>query len=170
MRHYRCRGILLAEDDPNEVELLKLAFEREHVVVRMDFVNDGDAAMNYLRGAAGFSDRARYPLPSLLLLDLKMPGRDGFDVLRWRHEDAVFRRLPVVVFSSSEEPRDVDLAHDLGVNGYVVKPNDFHGMQTFVRAVESFWLRCHCYPSFSCTTGSRSGISSSWSPPQAPTA
>ncbi len=85
-------------------------------------------------------------MPSLLLLDLKMPQVDGFRVLQWLRENPLLKRLPVVVLSSSGEQRDVDRAHELGANGYSVKPSAAEGYIELAAAIEQYWLRQHRYP------------------------
>ncbi len=140
------RRILVAEDSEEDAFFLKRAFLKAGVNTRMEFVPDGEMAVGYLSGNGRYGDRENFPLPHLLLLDLKMPRMDGFDVLRWLREQPGLRRIPVVILSSSGEERDVNLAHELGANGYVVKPTGLEGMERLVSAVDRYWLDQHCYP------------------------
>src|SRR5256714_15448859 len=99
--------ILAAEDDPTEAFLLKRAFLRAGIDVPLDFVADGQQAIDYLAGQQGFADRASHPMPTVLLLDLKMPRVDGFQVLEWIRQQPLLRRLPVVVLTNSDLAQDV---------------------------------------------------------------
>jgi len=143
---YRNIKILVADDDQNDAFLLKRAFVRAGINTPMNFVEDGEQAVSYLEGRAPFADRQAFPLPNLVLMDLKMPRMDGFEVLRWVRRQPVLRRLPVLVFSSSADHRDVDLAYELGASGYAVKPSKHDELQDLVVSVESFWLRRNLYP------------------------
>ena len=134
------RTILVADDDQNDVFFLRRAFQKsglEHSVVH---VSDGQEAIDYLRGDAGYSDRARFPIPALLLLDLKMPKVDGFDVLHWLKERSDLKELPVVVLSSSSREDDIQRARSLGADDYRVKPADFEQLLLLAQDVSSRWL------------------------------
>src|SRR5262249_13079512 len=108
--------ILHVEDDANDVLLFQHACRKAGVRVDVHTVTDGDEAVDYLKGSDKFSDRQEHPLPSLLLLDLKMPRVTGFDVLSWVRNQESFRRLPVVVLTSSNHDADVKRAYELGAN------------------------------------------------------
>jgi CheY-like chemotaxis protein len=143
---YRHVRILVAEDNEADAFLLKRAFLRAGINARMEVVPDGVTAVGYLLGEGPFRDRAVFPMPHLMILDVKMPGLDGLQVLKWLREQPGLRRLPVVVFSSSDEERDVNRAHDLGANGYTRKPSSLEGLGEFVSGIEAYWLRQHRYP------------------------
>jgi len=101
----------------------------------------GEEALDYLAGGGGFADRGRHPFPALILLDLQLPRRSGHEVLEWlRGQEEGLRRLPVVVLTSSKEPRDVNRAYELGANSYLVKPVSFEALLELVKAVERYWL------------------------------
>src|SRR5436190_17116270 len=117
--------ILVAEDLAEDAEILKLAFLSAGVNVPLHFVSDGAEAIEYLKGEQRFANRAEHPLPTLLLLDLKMPRLNGFDVLDWLRLQPGLRRLLVVVFSSSEMLEDINRAYELGANSYLAKPTAF---------------------------------------------
>jgi len=95
-----------------------------------------------------FADRQNHPMPRLLLLDLKMPKMDGFDVLRWLQQQPELRRLVVTVLSSSNESKDVNLAYDLGANSYVVKPNSTIGYANIVEKMRDYWLEVNRPPDY----------------------
>jgi CheY-like chemotaxis protein len=114
------------------------------VNVRMDFVHDGQETIHYLKGENGFSNRNAHPMPFLLLLDLKMPKLDGFDVLRWVKTQPVLKRLLVTVLTSSTEPSDVNRAYDLGANSYLVKPAVAESLVDIVKKIESYWIKANC--------------------------
>lgn len=141
----RCNTILLAEDSFEDAFLLKRAFQKAGVNVRMELVRDGQDAIAYLKGEGPFCDRVQFPFPGLLLLDLKMPRVDGFTVLRWIQDQERMRRLLVTVLSSSEEPEDVNRAYDLGANSYLVKPGRLEGLESLVKRVQGYWLEMN-YP------------------------
>src|SRR5688500_1161008 len=99
---------LIAEDDQDTQLLIQRAFKQGDLAVPVYFVNDGEQAIEYLTGREKYADRAKYPLPAILLLDLKMPFKDGFDVLRWIRAHPDFRKLVVIMFSGSSLERDVE--------------------------------------------------------------
>jgi CheY-like chemotaxis protein len=138
--------MLVAEDREEDIEILKLAFERAKVTARLRFVHNGVDVIDYLKGEGRFSNRAEYPLPRVLLLDLKMPLKGGFDVLEWLRSQPGLRRLLVIVFTSSEEPEDINRAFDLGANSYLVKPGNFDKLQEIVRALDAYWLKLNRCP------------------------
>ncbi len=119
------RPILLVEDREDDVFLVRRAFEKAYLLNPLQVVRNGEEAVAYLKGEGTYANRAGYPLPSLILLDLKLPGMDGFDVLRWIRREPNFGSLPVIVLTSSEQIRDVNRAYQLGANSFLVKPTDF---------------------------------------------
>ncbi|HTL58510.1 MAG TPA: response regulator [Candidatus Limnocylindrales bacterium] len=117
--------ILIVEDDQNDVLLIRRTLGTSGIPNPRHFVESGEVAIDYLLGANAYSDRKRYPLPALILLDLKLPGIDGFKVLQWIRGNRVFRDLRVVVLTSSNAIRDVNKAYRLGANSFLVKPLEF---------------------------------------------
>src|SRR5215471_9754217 len=117
--------IMVVEDNEDDIVLIRRAFERAYVINPLQVVRNGEEAIAYLKGIGKYANRPEYPLPDLVLLDLKMPGLDGFDVLRWIREQPGLQSLRVVVLTSSEQMRDVNLAYQLGANSFLVKPADF---------------------------------------------
>jgi CheY-like chemotaxis protein len=134
------RIILVADDDQNDVFFLRRAFQKSGLEYSVMHVSDGQEAIDYLRGEANYSDRSRFPLPSLLLLDLKMPKVDGFDVLHWLKEHSTLKELPVVVLSSSSREDDIERARSLGADDYRVKPADFEQLLVLAQDVSTRWL------------------------------
>src|SRR6266581_2683253 len=117
--------ILLAEDDDNHVVLLRHAFKEANFLNPLHVVRDGEETIAYLKGEGQYANRAEYPLPALLLLDLKMPRQNGFDVLTWIRREPHLAGLTVVVLTNSDGLRDVTRAYQLGANSFLVKPLDF---------------------------------------------
>lgn len=139
-------SVLLVEDDPDDVLLTQRAFKKANVANPLQVVTDGEEAVAYLSGQGRFADRGQYPLPMLLLLDLKLLRRSGLEVLEWLRAQPGLRRLPVVVLTSSKESRDVNRAYDLGVNSYLVKPVAFDSLQEMVQSLGFYWLMLNKSP------------------------
>ncbi|SPE61248.1 Response regulator [Verrucomicrobia bacterium] len=132
--------ILLAEDDQNDIFLMRRAFETAGIPNPLVIVNNGQEAVSYLGGEGEYVDRQKHPLPGLMLLDLKMPWMDGFDVLAWLRKRHEFDGLPVVVMTSSKLQADIDRSRDLGVYDYRVKPHDFQDLVRLLDDVRKCWL------------------------------
>ncbi len=140
MSHLDHYNILLVEDDPNDVFLIQRAFRKANLVKPIQVVQDGEAAVQYLSGHSYYGDRDRYPMPTLILLDLKLPRRSGLEVLEWLRQQPQLKRLLVVVLTSSKENSDLNRAYDLGVNSYLVKPVSFDGLLEMVKSLNQYWL------------------------------
>ena len=138
--------ILVAEDLHEDAEILRLAFLSAGVKVPLHFVKDGAEAIEYLKGEQRFADRSEHPLPTLLLLDLKMPRLNGFEVLDWLRLQPGLRRLLVVVFTSSDMPDDINRAYELGANSYLAKPTAFKQLEEMARHFESYWANLNLCP------------------------
>ncbi len=132
--------ILLAEDDKNDVFLMKRAFDKAGIGNPLYLVNDGQEVVDYMEGTGKFSDRNKYPIPGLLLLDLKMPLMDGFDVLAWLRTHSQFDTLPVVVLTTSRLPEDITKSLNLGVYDYRIKPGAFEDLVRLLDDVRKCWL------------------------------
>jgi CheY-like chemotaxis protein len=133
--------VLLAEDDPQDVELVRRAFRDNNAPNLVHAVGDGDAAIQYLAGEGKYADRAAHPFPALFLLDLKMPVRDGLDVLRWLHEHPeIPAKLPVVVLSSTELPNETQKAYAMDIQACIVKPLDYAALREKIRILKEYWL------------------------------
>ena len=138
--HTNTYPILLVEDSPDDALLIKRAFRKANLANSVQLVRDGEEAVAYLKGDPPFSDRIQFPLPVLMLLDLKLPRRSGLEVLEWVRQDGTLKRLPVVVLTSSRESVDVNRAYDLGANSYLTKPVGFDALLEMVRSVNLYWL------------------------------
>lgn len=137
----RTNTILLVEDNPVDILLMQRAFRSDTLAnTSLQIVRDGDAAVLYLNGEGEYSDRARYPLPTIILLDLKLPRRSGHEVLGWLKQQPELKRLPVVVLTNSRQTLDVDRAYDLGVNSYLVKPVGFASLLQMIDTFNEYWL------------------------------
>ena len=132
--------ILLAEDDKNDIFLMRRAFDSAGYLNPLCIVHNGQEVVDYLEGGGQFLQREKYPLPGLLLLDLKMPLMDGFDVLAWLRDHEQFNSLPVVVLTASKLDEDVLKSRALGVYDYRVKPHAFDDLVRLLDDVRKCWL------------------------------
>ncbi len=138
--------ILLVEDNRMDVELTLDAFHEAKLLNTIHVASDGTEALDYLFGRGKFADRNAFPLPNLVLLDLKLPGVDGFEVLRQIKSTPILKRLPVVILTSSKEEGDRALSYDQGANSYLVKPVSFDGFLGVVRQIDGYWLSLNVAP------------------------
>ncbi len=129
------RPILLVEDDPNDVLLIRRALVKSNVTASLQVLHDGGAAVAYLEGHGAYADRARYPLPAFLLLDLKLPRKSGFEILRWIQTHKELPSPPIVVLTADGKPSTILRAYDLGACSYYVKPTSFRGLLELVKAL-----------------------------------
>ena len=132
--------ILLVEDSLDDIWAFRRAFHTLPNYYVLQVVESGDDAISYLKGTGPFSNRDEYPLPSLVLLDLKLPGTDGFDVLSWIRSQPEMQTLRVIVLTSSDDLRDVTRAYQMGANSFLTKPLEFMELQEMLKAVGRFWL------------------------------
>jgi CheY-like chemotaxis protein len=128
--------ILLVEDDENAVLLIRRTFAKAKMPNPLQVLNQGDAAIAYLKGEGPYADREKHPLPGVVLLDLRMAGKDGFEVLLWIRNKPELKNLRVVALTSSSEIWDMDPAYHLGANSFLVKPPDFENVDALVAALE----------------------------------
>lgn len=135
------RPILLVEDNPDDEALTLRALNKNAVKCPVVVAHDGVEAIDYLFGTGDYADRDRHPLPAVILLDLKLPRIDGLEVLRRIRADAATALLPVVVLTTSGEPRDVQQAYQLGANSYIRKPVDYQDFVRYVDAIVTYWLQ-----------------------------
>jgi len=136
----RAETVLIVEDDPYDTKLIMRAIKKARMLNPVQTVEDGEAAIAYLSGKPPYEDRTLYPLPVLVLLDLKMPKRDGFEVLQWLRSQPALGRVPVVVLTSSNQTLDINRAYELGANSYLVKPVGTDAMVDMLKTVELYWL------------------------------
>lgn len=132
--------ILLVEDDDNDIVLIQRALRKANIANEVQVVRDGERAIEYLGGHGTYRDRSRFPIPAMVLLDLKLPRKSGHEVLEWIRAQEPLRRLPVVMLTSSRQTVDVNKAYDLGVNSYMVKPVTFDGLMELVSTLDMYWL------------------------------
>jgi CheY-like chemotaxis protein len=132
--------ILVADDDDYDIQFLRRALAQAEVSNPLQVAQDGQVAIDYLSGTGPFADRHQFPLPSLLLLDLKMPRRTGLEVLTWIRSQDRFRGLPVIMLSSTVHPAEITEAYQRGVNAFVTKPTGTPERTELVRMIKGFWL------------------------------
>src|SRR5512133_677196 len=132
--------ILYAEDEETDVYLFRMALKkcgRDHQLMH---VPDGQETMDYLSGQGVYSNRAKYPFPNLVLLDLKMPRASGLEVLEWMHGNSEFKSVPAVMLTSSDHPSDIETAKRRGAAEYLIKPHDMSSLVQIVREIDARWL------------------------------
>ena len=134
------KPILLVEDEEHDVLFMQMALDAVGAKNPLSVAKDGCEAIDYLRGDGMYADRRQYPLPGLMLLDLRLPRVPGFEVLRWLRQQPAFAKLPVLVLSSSDQDSDVEAAYQLGADGYLVKPPLPSRLQAIVALIKKYWL------------------------------
>ncbi|MBE0434604.1 MAG: response regulator [Methylomicrobium sp.] len=144
--------ILLVDDNRMDIELALDAFHEARLINRIHTASSGREALDYLFGRGDYGVRKRYPLPDLILLDLKMPGIDGFDVLKQIKTAPLIKRIPVVILTSSREEGDRALSYDIGANSYLVKPVSFSGFIEVIKQIENYWLSLNIGPPLGVTS------------------
>lgn len=132
--------ILMVDDDRNDRYLLRRAFEKTGVINPILELDSGDAAIAYLNGDAPYADREKHPFPAVLLLDLHMPGKDGFAVLKWVRDKLTVGGLLIVVLSRLDEIKNINRAYQLGANSFLTKPGDTKELEELIRSFHDYWL------------------------------
>jgi len=135
--------ILLVDDCHDAALLMATVFDRAGLGLPLRFARDGNEAIGYLRGDGLHADREKFPLPTVMLLDLNMPGKDGFDVLAWVALQPRLRYLRVYVLSASSRPEDIQRAYDLGASAYLVKPGNLNGLMQLAESLIGWLKLCH---------------------------
>jgi CheY-like chemotaxis protein len=134
--------VLLVEDDVSDFRLIQRAFAKIKAGVPMIRLTQGDEAVSYLAGDAPYENRSLHPIPSVILLDIKLPRRSGFEVLEWiRTQESALKRLPIIMLTSSNHEVDVNKAYELGVNSYLVKPSNNSELEQLVSKFQNYWLK-----------------------------
>ena|SRR5258706_4218654 len=136
----RTATILLVEDDANDALLVRKAAQKTLAGIPMQIVPNGQEALNYLSGQGIYADRAQHPFPDIVLLDLKMPVMNGFELLRWVRAQPKFRCLPVIILTGSVHESDTNMAYEEGANSYLIKPGNFNDLVETMKNVGDFWL------------------------------
>jgi CheY-like chemotaxis protein len=132
--------VLLVDDSSNDALLMRTVFERAGFLHPLNFARNGDDAIAYLRGDGRYGNRKLFPLPTTVLMDLNMPGKNGFEVLDWIRCQPQLRRLRVYILSASSRSEDIERAYDLGANSYLVKPGNFDGLLHLANCLIA-WLK-----------------------------
>ena len=138
--------ILVADDDENDVFLLRHAFVKARLANPLQVVHDGEQLVAYLRGEEHYADREKYPFPALVLLDIKMPKMNGLEALSIIRNDPELRRLVVILLSSSDQEQDINQAFDLRANSYLVKPTSIERMVNVLGRLKDYWLAVNQFP------------------------
>ena len=132
--------VLLADDDTEDRQLTQTAFIENRLVNELDCVEDGEELMEYLHRRGRYSNLQNVPLPQLILLDLKMPRKDGCEALKEIRADPDLRRIPIVILTASAAEGDIQLSYDLGANSYVTKPATFESLMELVKIINHYWF------------------------------
>lgn len=134
------RPLLLVEDEKNDIFFFKRILTSEQITNPLHVAEDGQQAIDYLDGIAQFADRAQFPLPGLVLLDLKLPVKSGLQVLEWIRKQPRLETLLVIILSSSSEESDINAAYRLGANSFLVKPCGHNELRELVKMIRTYWL------------------------------
>lgn len=140
---YQAIDVLLVEDNPDDVEITKRAFEKGNILNRLHIVRDGQEALDFLFRDGKYGDT---PQPGLILLDINLPKVNGVDVLRKIKSDPELKRIPVVMLTVSKRDEDILNSYNLGVNSYIVKPVEFDKFVETVKSIEVYWLLTNVRP------------------------
>jgi len=133
-------SVLLVEDDENDVFFMQRAFREADIITPLHIAKDGREAIDYLSGNGKFADREKWPLPCLILMDLKLPYVLGLDVIKWLRSEPAFKSIIVVVLTSSKQDADIEKAYALGANSYLVKPPDVQQLVAMVKRIKEYWI------------------------------
>lgn len=132
--------ILIADDDSDDCQMIREAFQESRLLNTLHFVNNGEQLMSYLRHQGPYEDRNLFPKPGLILLDLNMPRMDGREALKEIKEDACLRSIPVVVLTTSQAEEDIFRTYNLGVNSFITKPVAFNALVQILRDIGHYWF------------------------------
>jgi CheY-like chemotaxis protein len=138
--------ILVVEDDPAHIEIIRRNFEASRLANRLISVEDGQAALDYLHRKGQYDDEAKFPMPNLILLDLRLPKIDGLEVLKTIKSDQKLSIIPVVILTTSSAEADMVKAYELKVNSYLVKPVDFIQFSRLMETFGYYWVAWNQYP------------------------
>jgi CheY-like chemotaxis protein len=132
-------SILLVEDNPDDIFFVQRAFRTAHIEHPLFAVSNAREAIDFMSGKGTYADRSIYPLPKLVIVDLKMPGLSGMELIQWMRHDAYGKLVPIVVLSSSALSADVNATYALGANAYMVKPANPAALERLLRTIAEFW-------------------------------
>lgn len=133
--------ILLVEDESSDVFLMKRALKSAHIVNPLQVANDGQEAVDYLSGEGKFSDRIQFPIPSIIFLDLKLPYKNGFEVLTWIGNQQHLDQTLVMMLTSSSEEKDIAICNKLGARAFLVKPPNAAMLEELMVSLKDFWIK-----------------------------
>jgi CheY-like chemotaxis protein len=133
--------IVYVEDDQNYAEILETTLKEGCFKHRMLHLESAEEAIRYLEGTGKYANRLEFPIPALLLVDLKMPRMNGLEFLEWVRTRSKYRHLPVVILTSSDEMKDIRRAYTLGANSFLIKPPRIHDLKEMMIALDQFWLK-----------------------------
>ena len=145
---YEPLDILLVEDEQAHAELTKRAIRKAGNANRVRIVSDGEEACDYLYHSGKYKDKIKYPLPGLILLDIKLPGIDGIEVLKKIKEDPLLKRIPVIMLTTSEREEDIARSYNHYANSYLTKPVGFKEFEEKIRKIEFYWMILNRPPTF----------------------
>ncbi len=137
---YQPSDILLVEDEPAHAELTERAIRKAGNANRIQIVSDGEEAFDYLYNRGKYEDKVKYPMPGLILLDIKLPGIDGVDVLKKIKEDPLLKRIPVIMLTTSEREEDIVRSYDYYANSYLTKPVGFKEFEEKIMQIDFYWM------------------------------
>jgi CheY-like chemotaxis protein len=137
--------ILLVDDSENDLKLMSIAFLRAGINSPLQVVHNGVEAIAYLAGEGRYTDRNEFPLPTVMLLDLNMPMKNGFDVLRFVRAKPELKRLSIIILTASRRESDVEEAYDLGASSYLVKPSTIEALASMIRCLRD-WIQINHFP------------------------
>jgi len=138
--------ILMVDDSADDLFLMRAAFKKADFNLSAQEVVNGEEAIAYLKGDGPYGDRDKFPLPTVMLMDLNMPMKNGFEVLAWVRAQPGLKRLAIIILSASMRAEDVEQAFDLGANAFLVKPGKFAALVSMVRCLRD-WIQINQFPS-----------------------
>lgn len=155
---YRQCTILIVDDDENDIFFVQRAFTEINVHCVFQILKNGQDVVDYLSGIGEYADRERYPLPMMILMDLKMPIMDGFQVLSWLRNRPGLKVIPAIVFSSSDIPGDITRAYELGANSFMTKSVTYDGLLLKLQTLSQYWLEYCKHPQVAEGDASNSAV------------
>ena len=132
--------VLVVDNNPDDAHFTELALQRVGVITPVQTVSDAEQAFNYLSGQGEFAAAERRPMPVLVLLDLKLPGNTGLELLSWLRRQPVLKRLPVIILTASRDLAQMNRAYELGCNSYLVKPSSFNALVVMMQGLVQYWF------------------------------
>ncbi len=141
------RAILIADDDLGDCQLIQKALEENCLKNPLNFVHDGEELMQYLKGEGKFNDRAQFPEPCIIFVDLNMPKKDGREAIEEIKSSELFKSYPIIVMTNSVAEEDIVRSYELGVNSYIQKPLTFENLIKVIKSIKNYWFEIVILPS-----------------------